>query len=115
MLKKISKSHLFNFGAIMLIAPHLFCCVLPAVSAILGLVAPVGHSGFHLIPHRFMPIIFIFSGVFILISASILFTKKCPCECSECSNEHKNHLWQKIFLGVSTLLYIIGFIVYIFE
>lgn len=114
-MKKSAKSKLLNFGTIAMITPHLFCCVLPIVSMMFGIVAPIDHSEFHIIPHNYMPIIFIISGIFLITSWLLIFEKKCNCECKNCHNSNNGHKWQKILFWVSAMIYIIGLIIHISE
>jgi hypothetical protein len=94
-----------NLGAIALLLPHLFCCVLPAALAIAALVAPVGGSAeFHLLPHDWEPWMLAVSAGLLVVSW-LLVLRKCDCGCAECAD--RGHRTQKIILAVATILFAI--------
>ena len=103
------KNKAVKFGLIASILPHLFCCVLPIVLSIIGLVAPeIAHTP--LIPEWVEPWLFVFSSLMLGLSW-ILVLRECPC--AEC-DEEKSHRKQKIILGAVTTLFIISVILHIF-
>jgi hypothetical protein len=82
----IMKNKAVKIGIVASVLPHLFCCVLPIILAIVGLFAPeVAHSSF--IPEWLEPWLFVFSALMLGLSW-ILVLPDCPC--SECEDE-KNH------------------------
>ena len=97
------KNKAVKIGIIASVLPHLFCCVLPIVLAVVGLFAPeFAHSS--LIPEWLEPWLFVFSALMLGVSW-VLILPDCPC--SECDDE-KSHKKQKIILSVITVLFIIG-------
>jgi hypothetical protein len=103
------KNKAVKFGIIASILPHLFCCVLPIVLSVVGLVAPeIAHTPF--IPTWIEPWLFVFSSLMLGISW-ILVLHDCPC--AECDDE-KTHKKQKIILCVITALFIISVILHMF-
>lgn len=103
------KNKAVKFGIIASILPHLFCCVLPIVLSVIGLVAPeIAHTPF--IPGWIEPWLFVFSSLMLGISW-ILVLHDCPC--AECDDE-KTHKKQKIILCVITALFIISVILHMF-
>ena len=103
------KNRAVKFGLIASVLPHLFCCDLPIVLSVIGLVAPeMAHTSF--IPEWIEPWLFVFSALMLGLSW-ILVLGDCPC--AECDAE-KSHKKQKIFLGVITAFFIISVILHIF-
>jgi len=102
------KNKAVKIGIIASILPHLFCCVLPIVLAIVGLFAPeFAHSS--LIPEWLEPWLFVFSALMLGLSW-VLVLPDCPC--SDCDDE-KNHKKQKIILSVITILFVISVVLHI--
>ena len=102
------KNKAIKFGLIASILPHLFCCVLPIVLSVIGLVAPeITHSP--LIPEWVEPWLFVFSSLMLGLSW-ILVLGDCPC--AEC-DEEKSHKKQKIILSVITILFLISIILHL--
>ena len=88
------KNKAIKIGIIASILPHLFCCVLPIVLALIGLFAPeIAHSSF--IPEWIEPWLFVFSALMLGLSW-VLVIQDCPC--SECGEE-KSHKKQSNFNG----------------
>lgn len=58
------------------IAPHIFCCGLPAVLAILGLFGAVGAD--LLIPEWLEISVFVFSGL-ALVASFVIYRRSCRC------------------------------------
>ena len=103
------KNKAVKFGIVASILPHLFCCVLPIVLSVVGLVAPeIAHTPF--IPEWIEPWLFVFSSLMLGVSW-ILVLRDCPC--AECDDE-KTHKKQKIILCVITALFIISVILHMF-
>ena len=97
------KSKAVKLGIIASILPHLFCCVLPIVLSVIGLVAPeIVHTEF--IPEWIEPWLFIFSALMLCISW-VLVLRDCPC--AECESE-KSHKMQKIILTIITVLFVVS-------
>ena len=103
------KNKAVKLGIIASVLPHLFCCVLPIVLALVGLVAPeIAHSSF--IPEWIEPYLFVFSALMLGISW-LLVARDCPC--AECESE-KSHKTQKIILSVITVVFILSILLHIF-
>ena len=103
---------IFSLGAIALLLPHLFCCVLPAVLAFLAMIAPMNHAAeFHFIPHGWEPWLLGASAVMLGISW-FLVLRRCNCDCDNC--KERGHRAQKIILGVATTLFVFSLLVHIF-
>ena len=103
------KNKAVKIGIVASVLPHLFCCVLPIVLAVVGLFAPeVAHSAF--IPEWLEPWLFVFSALMLGLSW-ILVLPDCPC--SECEDE-KNHKKQKIILCVITVLFVISVVLHVY-
>ena len=103
------KNKAVKIGIVASILPHLFCCVLPIVLAVVGLFAPeVAHSS--LIPEWLEPWLFVFSALMLGVSWALVLP---DCPCSECDGE-KSHKKQKIILSVITTLFIVSVVLHIF-
>lgn len=102
------KNRAVKFGLIATIAPHIFCCGLPMVLAIIGLIAPDA-AHFHLIPHEWEPFLFIFSGAMLVLSWWML-GRDCEYDCDKCGK--KSHRTQKITLLAITGLFIVSLILH---
>ena len=102
------KNKAIKLGLIASILPHLFCCVLPIVLSLVGLLAPeIAH--FELLPEWVEPWLFVFSALMLGLSW-ILTLQDCPCaECEE-ENSHKK---QKIILSVITVLFITSVVLHL--
>ena len=106
------KSKAIKIGIIATVLPHLFCCVLPIVLAILSLFAPeVAHSS-NFIPEWVEPWLFVFSALMLGLSW-IFVVRDCHCECDVCHNTHENHMPQKVILAVVTTLFVISVVIHI--
>ena len=105
------KNKAVKIGIIATILPHLFCCVLPVVLAIIGLFAPeIAHSSYF-IPEWIEPWIFVFSALMLGLSW-IFVIRDCPCTCEDCAQDN-NHKPQKIILAVVTTLFVISIVLHI--
>lgn len=102
------KNKAVKLGIIATVLPHLFCCVLPIVLAIISLFAPeAAHSSF-LLPEWIEPWLFVFSAL--MLGLSWLFViRECPCKCEQC---HDKHTPQKIILCVVTVLFVISIVLH---
>jgi len=105
------KNKAVKIGIIATVLPHLFCCVLPIVLAILSLFAPeVAHSSYFM-PRWVEPWLFVFSALMLGLSW-VFVLRDCPCcEDEHCDQDH--HKPQKIILGVVTVLFIVSIILHI--
>lgn len=102
------KNKAVKIGIIASLLPHLFCCVLPIVLSVVGLVAPeFAHAEF--VPHWFEPWLFVFSGLMLCLSW-FLVARDCHCECEHCHGKH--HHTQKIILAVITIIFIVSIILH---
>ena len=99
-----------HIGIIASILPHLFCCVLPIVLSVVGLVAPeFAHT--NIMPVWLEPWLFVFSAGMLGLSW-VLVVRECRCECDHCHGSH-NHKVSKIVLSVITILFIVSIILHI--
>jgi hypothetical protein len=104
------KNKAVKIGLIATIAPHIFCCGLPMLLAIIGLIAPDA-AHFHLLPHWLEPWLFVFSGIMLIISWWLIL-RDCGCKCEHCDTVNKSHKTQKILLGGITVVFIISLILH---
>ncbi|MBR6597823.1 MAG: hypothetical protein IKL37_03135 [Alphaproteobacteria bacterium] len=104
------KNRAVKIGIIASIAPHIFCCGLPMVLAIIGLVAPDA-AHFHLLPHWIEPWLFIFSGIMLVVSW-LLVMRDCKCTCDTC-HKPTGHRTQKIILSIITILFVVSVILHL--
>ena len=103
------KNKAVKIGLIATIAPHIFCCGLPLVLAVVGLVAPDA-AHFHLLPHWLEPWLFVFSGAMLALSWWLIL-RDCGCKCKHC-NTDQSHKTQKIILAVITVVFFISLILH---
>lgn len=104
------KNKAIKIGIIASVLPHLFCCILPIVLSVMGLVAPeFAHA--HLMPQWLEPWLFVLSAGALGLSW-VLIVRDCKCHCDACHGAHSHHI-QKIILGVVTILFIISVILHI--
>ena len=102
------KNKAVKLGIIASLLPHLFCCVLPIVLSVTGLVAPeLSHTSF--IPEWIEPWLFVFSALMLCLSW-ILVLQECPC--AECGEE-KSHKRQKIIISIITLIFIVSVVLHL--
>jgi len=95
----------FTFGAALILLPHLFCCALPLALAAISVIAPAtGSRHIEIVPHEYMPFLFLFSGLMLAVGYYFTFFK---CDCSGAG-----HRRQKILLYAVTLLFLIGLAMY---
>ncbi len=105
------KNRAIKIGIIATIAPHIFCCGLPILMAIVGLIAPDA-AHFHILPHWAEPWLFILSGI-MLITSWYLIVRDCKCTCDTCHNK-SSHKTQKIILSIITILFIASIILHLY-
>ena len=99
------KNKAVKFGIVASLLPHVFCCGLPIVLSVIGLVAPDA-AHFHIIPHALEPWIFVLSGLMLMLSW-VMVLGDCSCDCDNCAGAHP-HRVQKIILGVVTIAFVIS-------
>ncbi len=104
------KNKAIKFGIIAGILPHLFCCVLPVVLGLVGLVAP-GIADHELIPESVEKWVFVFSGLMLILSWILYFNNR-DCDCKHCNETH-HHRIQLIILICITVLSLFGIITHI--
>ncbi len=106
------KNRAVKIGIVASILPHLFCCVLPMVLAVIGLFAPeFAHT--HFIPDTAEIWLFIFSGAMLVLSW-ILVLRDCRCSCDHCADA-KHQRIQKVIVAVITVIFILTTIMHIFS
>ena len=103
------KNKAIKFGIIATIAPHIFCCGVPMLLAVIGLIAPDA-AHFHILPHWMDPWLFVFSGAMLGLSWYMV-GRDCGCECEQCGGKY-SHKTQKIILSVITVVFIISLILH---
>ena len=99
------KNRAIGLGIIAGILPHLFCCVLPVVLGIIGMIAP-DFADHRVISKDAEIWLFIFSGVMLTMSWIMYFDRQ-DCNCEHCDATH-HHRIQKIILIIITILTIAG-------
>ncbi|MBQ8294152.1 MAG: hypothetical protein IJX89_02085 [Alphaproteobacteria bacterium] len=104
------KNKAVKIGIVASILPHIFCCGVPMILAIVGLVAPDA-AHFHLLPHWMEPWLFVFSGVMLGFSWWLIM-RDCKCECNNCHGA-VTHRTQKIILGFITIIFVISILLHI--
>ena len=108
---KDMKNKAVKIGIIASIVPHIFCCGLPIAMSVAGLVAPEA-AHIHIVPHWMEPWIFVFSGLILALSWTMVM-RDCGCACDSCHGDH-GHRVQKIILGVVTILFAASVILHLF-
>ena len=103
------KNKAVKIGIVASILPHVFCCGMPIVLSIIGLVAPDA-AHFHIIPHWMEPWIFVFSGAMLMLSWYLV-ARDCRCACDHCHGGGAHHV-QKIILGIITVIFLISIILH---
>lgn len=103
------KNKAIKIGIIATIAPHIFCCGIPMILAIVGLIAP-DMAHFHILPHWMEPWLFVFSGLMLALSWCMV-KRDCGCECNQCGGTHAHRI-QKIILGIISAIFIISLILH---
>lgn len=103
------KNKAVKIGIIASIVPHIFCCGLPIMLSIIGLIAPES-AHFHLIPHEWEPFLFVASGAMLAFSWYLV-ARDCRCSCAHCGGD-KSHRTQKIIMSVITILFMLSILLY---
>lgn len=103
------KNKAVKIGIIATIAPHIFCCGIPMLLAVIGLLAPDA-AHFHILPHWMEPWLFVFSGVMLCVSWYLIL-RDCSCDC-ECCDGKTSHKAQRIILSIITIMFIISLILH---
>ena len=104
------KSKAVKIGIIASILPHVFCCGVPVALGLIGLVAPeFAHA--HMLPQWLEPWLFVVSAGALGLSW-VMVVRECRCACNHCHGA-KNHHWQKIILGVLTVVFIASVLLHI--
>lgn len=104
------KNKATKIGIIATILPHIFCCGIPMILALVGLIAPDA-AHFHILPHWMEPWLFVFSGAMLVLSWYLIL-RDCRCKC-DCCNSKKAHRRQKIILGIITAAFVISLALHI--
>ena len=104
------KNKAVKIGILATVLPHIFCCGIPMLLAIVGLIAPDA-AHFHILPHWLEPWLFVFSGLMLVLSWYLVF-RDCRCSCGYCGT-HKSHIVQKIIVGVITVLFVLSLLLHI--
>ena len=107
-----TKKKFLHFGLIAAIVPHLFCCVMPVVLGVMGLVMPEFAHG-EILPEWLEPYLFVFSGGMLVLSWAIVLH---DCHCSDCGHCHGAHHLrpQKIILTLVSLLFVASVILHLY-
>ncbi|MFQ6744605.1 MAG: hypothetical protein ACLRFN_01330 [Alphaproteobacteria bacterium] len=103
------KNKAVKIGIIATIAPHIFCCGLPLILAVVGLIAPDA-AHFHLLPHWLEPWLFVFSGIMLGVSWWLIL-RDCGCKCKHC-DASQSHRTQKFILGIITVVFFISIVLH---
>lgn len=104
------KNKAVKFGIIASLVPHIFCCGVPIILSIIGLVAPES-AHFHIIPQWMEPWVFVLSAGMLGLSW-VMVMRECRCTCDHCHGA-ASHRPQKVILGIVTLGFIISVILHL--
>lgn len=104
------KNRAVKIGIIAGLLPHLFCCVLPIVLGLVGMIAP-DIADHEVIPESAEIWLFIFSGIMLILSWIMHFSRH-DCECEHCDTTH-HHRTQRIILIIITIVTIAGIILHL--
>lgn len=99
------KNRAVKIGIIAGLLPHMFCCVLPVVLGLVGMIAP-DIADHEIIPESAEIWLFIFSGLMLILSWLMYFMNH-DCECDHCDATH-HHRTQRIILIIITIATIAG-------
>lgn len=102
-----NKNRAIGLGVVAGLLPHLFCCVLPVVLGILGMIAP-DFADHKIIPEWAEGWLFGFS-ILMLILSWILYFHNHDCGCEHCDKTH-HHRTQMIILIIITIVTIAGIV-----
>lgn len=105
------KNRAVKFGIIAGILPHLFCCILPIVLGIIGMIAPDMISSHEIIPESAEIWVFVFSGLMLALSWIVHLGHR-DCECDHC-NSTRHHRRQRIILICITIITIVGIVMHL--
>lgn len=107
---RLMKNKAVKIGIFASVLPHLFCCGLPILMSVVGLIAPdAAHLDF--IPHSVEPWIFVLSGLMLALSWTMVLGT-CACDCEHCAGPN-SHRVQKWILGVITVVFVISILLHI--
>lgn len=101
----MKKNRAVKIGIIAGILPHLFCCVLPVVLGIIGMIAP-DIADHEIIPESAEIWLFIFSGLMLILSWITYFSNH-NCDCDHCEETH-HHRIQFLILICITIATVAG-------
>lgn len=104
------KNKAVKIGIIATIVPHIFCCGLPLLLAIIGVIAP-DMAHLHILPHWLEPWLFVFSGVMLGVSWWMV-GRDCGCACNHCDGA-ASHRTQKILLGIISVAFFISIVLHL--
>jgi len=104
------KNRAVKIGIIAGLLPHLFCCILPVVLGIIGMIAP-DIADHEIIPESAEIWLFIFSGIMLVLSWVMYFGNR-HCDCDHCDATH-HHRTQRIILIIITIVTIAGIVAHI--
>lgn len=104
------KNKAVKVGIVASLLPHLFCCVLPVVLGIIGMVAP-DFADHDIVPESAEMWLFVFSGLMLILSWIMYFNHD-ACKCDHCNETH-HHRKQKIFLLCITVFTIGGIVMHL--
>ncbi|MBD5389382.1 hypothetical protein HDR63_03965 [bacterium] len=104
------KNRAVHLGIMASLVPHIFCCGLPIVLSVVGLVAPES-AHFHLMPESWEPWLFVVSGAMLGLSW-VLVLRDCRCACDHCHGA-ASHRPQKVILGGVTLIFLVSIILHL--
>ena len=90
------KNKAVKIGLNATITPHIFCCGLPLVLAVVGLVAPDA-AHFHLLPHWLEPWLFVFSGAMLALSWWLIL-RDCGCKCERIFHAVRDSAYVRVIL-----------------
>jgi cytochrome c biogenesis protein CcdA len=107
---KDMKNRAVKIGIIAGLLPHLFCCVLPVVLGIIGMIVP-DITDHKIVPESAEIWLFIFSGLMLTLSWIMHFSRS-DCDCEHCGATH-HHRTQRIILIIITIITIAGIAIHL--
>lgn len=99
-----------NVGIVASILPHIFCCGVPIVLSLVGLIAPES-AHFEIIPEWLEPWMFVASAGLLGFSW-VMVMRECRCACNHCHGDN-SHRVQRTILTVVTILFIASVLLHI--